>query len=122
MIKITTENLERILYELKDLVEIDLPKSMALKITKVSEKLMVEYNNYCELRKNIVTKYSTADEGETTLIPNENVENFKKELSELNSKIITIENVEPIDLKDIPDDIRISPKKIGILLNGIFNE
>lgn len=118
---IKNKDLENIVTQLTEFINAEFPIEIAIKIGKLSEKLVLEFTNYYTRRKEIIAKYGVIKEKEVVVLK-DNIKAFQEEMEVLNSEEVEINDRELIFLKDIPKDVKISPKGIAILLNKIIIE
>lgn len=121
---IKASELELVLNELKDFLEIELPIETSIKISQLIEILMDRYSIYYKTKKEILSRFSegkTDTEG-NIIIPKDKIDEFKKEYDALNESEVIITEVEPISIIDLPKEVKVSPRKIAILLKTVFTK
>jgi len=108
---------------LKDLLNADLPLKQSYKFYQLSLKLEPIYKLILDKKKPIIEKYGKKQKDGTFNIPNDNRENFFKEISKIYEEEIEVE-FDPININELMDHsdvIKISAAKL-MSISWLFNE
>jgi len=107
---------------IKKLIEQKMPIKMAYKLSKMAKALNSEYEEIEKQRTSLIQKLGeqTGDTGQFQ-VKEENAQAFIKEFGEfLNGEAVNLD-FEKVSLKDLPDDIKMSPQEL-IAIEFLFQE
>ena len=84
---------------------------------------MDRYGTYYKTKKEILSRFSEGktDEQGNIIIPKDRIDDFKKEYDALNNSEVMIEEIKTyFELVNFPKEVKVSPRKIAILLKNSF--
>lgn len=103
---------------LADLMNQDLPLKLSYKLGKMVKKAGDEMKEFYKLRDDLVKKLGTKEPGveEKYTVPEDNRENFAKQIMELAEIAVDFPEFEPISISDFDGiDVKLSPIQMAAL-------